>query len=42
VETEEQLSLTRGMKCGYVQGFYYHRPLDASSAEALLKEKRPG
>ncbi|MEJ2314974.1 MAG: EAL domain-containing protein [Nitrospirota bacterium] len=42
VETEEQLSLTRGMKCGYVQGFYYHRPLDASSAEALRKEKRPG
>lgn len=40
VETEEQQSLTRGMKCGYAQGFFYHRPLDAASAEVLLKEER--
>ncbi|MGD8351445.1 MAG: EAL domain-containing protein [Nitrospirota bacterium] len=42
VENEEQLSLTRGMKCGYAQGFYYHRPMDAATAEGILEKEGRG
>lgn len=36
VETEEQLSILKGKKCDYVQGYYYSKPLSAHDTEKLL------
>jgi diguanylate cyclase (GGDEF)-like protein/PAS domain S-box-containing protein len=40
VETEEQLLRLKRLKCGYMQGFLFSRPLDSKEAEALLREGR--
>jgi EAL domain-containing protein (putative c-di-GMP-specific phosphodiesterase class I) len=37
VETQKQLSLLRSMGCDISQGFFLHRPMDADSAENLMK-----
>ncbi|MCW8930064.1 MAG: EAL domain-containing protein [Gammaproteobacteria bacterium] len=37
VETEEQLNLLKEMKCPYIQGYYYSRPLPASRIKVLLQ-----
>ncbi len=31
VETEEELSILRGMDCDYIQGYYFSKPLDEKS-----------
>ena len=38
VETEEQLQMLRKMRCTYVQGYYFSRPVPASEFEAFLKD----
>jgi diguanylate cyclase (GGDEF)-like protein/PAS domain S-box-containing protein len=40
VETEEQFLRLKRLKCGYMQGFLFSRPLDSKEAEALLREGR--
>ncbi len=40
VETQAQLSLMRSLGCPLAQGFYFHRPMDAQSIEALLDLRR--
>ncbi len=36
VETEEQLKQVRALKCEYLQGFLFSKPLDSENAERLL------
>ncbi|MHC5732420.1 MAG: EAL domain-containing protein, partial [Nostoc sp.] len=36
LETAEQLALLRAMKCEYGQGNFFSKPLDSSTAEALI------
>ncbi|MBV9386937.1 MAG: EAL domain-containing protein [Chroococcidiopsidaceae cyanobacterium CP_BM_ER_R8_30] len=36
VETLEQLTLLRAMKCEYGQGYFFSKPLDSCAAEALI------
>lgn len=36
VETQEQLSELRKLKCEYGQGYFFSRPLDSLAAEALI------
>jgi EAL domain-containing protein (putative c-di-GMP-specific phosphodiesterase class I) len=36
VETEEQLSHLKDLKCEYGQGYYFSRPVDAESAGGLI------
>ena len=36
VETERQLEAVRDLGCELAQGFYFHRPLEASEISALL------
>lgn len=38
VETEEKLQMLRKMRCTYVQGYYFSRPVPASEFEAFLKD----
>jgi diguanylate cyclase (GGDEF)-like protein/PAS domain S-box-containing protein len=38
IETEAQLSLLNGMRCGLGQGFFMAKPLDAGEVAALLAE----
>lgn len=40
VETAEQLSLLRSLKCEYGQGYFFSQPLDCEAAEALLAAGR--
>jgi PleD family two-component response regulator len=40
VETGEQISMLRSMDCNYVQGFYYARPMQRESFEALLRSSQ--
>ncbi len=42
VETDEQLSLLRELKCDQFQGFLFNAPLPADDVEALLRQYRPG
>jgi diguanylate cyclase (GGDEF)-like protein/PAS domain S-box-containing protein len=45
VENEEQLAVVRSLKCEYVQGFLYSRPVDSERAADLLRSgfpPRPG
>ncbi|MBP6887333.1 MAG: EAL domain-containing protein [Oscillospiraceae bacterium] len=35
-ETEEQIALLRKLKCDYIQGFYYYRPMPLSEADKLM------
>jgi diguanylate cyclase (GGDEF)-like protein len=37
VETSDQIDRLKELACGFVQGFYFHRPLAASAASALLQ-----
>ncbi len=37
VETEEQLNRLKAMKCPYIQGYYFSRPLPADQIKALLE-----
>ena len=37
VETQEQVRLLRDMKCKYVQGYYFSKPLTAETAEEFLE-----
>lgn len=36
VETEEQITMLRGMDCDFVQGYYYAKPLPVQDFETLL------
>lgn len=38
VETKQQLDLLKQMKCDYVQGYYYSKPLDEESFDKYLLE----
>jgi EAL domain-containing protein (putative c-di-GMP-specific phosphodiesterase class I) len=38
VETAEQLEFLKPLGCGYVQGFYYSKPLSAVEFGELLKD----
>ena len=40
VETEEQLSVLRGLGCTYIQGYLFSKPLAADAAEMLYGETR--
>ena len=37
VETAEQLELLKPLNCGYVQGFYYSKPLSTVEFEQFIK-----
>ncbi len=37
VETEEQLTILRSLRCNEVQGFYYSRPIPADTFEGILR-----
>ena len=37
-ETEEQIALLRKLKCDYIQGFYYYRPMPLEEADELMNE----
>ncbi|MEW8525834.1 MAG: EAL domain-containing protein, partial [Candidatus Thiodiazotropha endolucinida] len=39
VESIDQLTLLRALQCPMVQGFYFSKPLDVASAEALLNSR---
>jgi EAL domain-containing protein (putative c-di-GMP-specific phosphodiesterase class I) len=41
VENDEQLALVRALKCEYVQGFLYSRPVDKERAADLLRDGLP-
>jgi EAL domain-containing protein (putative c-di-GMP-specific phosphodiesterase class I) len=36
VEKGEHLSILKALKCKYVQGYYYSRPVNSREAEILL------
>jgi EAL domain-containing protein (putative c-di-GMP-specific phosphodiesterase class I) len=38
VETKEQLEILMAMKCPYIQGFYFSKPMSASDATDFLKQ----
>ncbi|MEL6820515.1 MAG: bifunctional diguanylate cyclase/phosphodiesterase, partial [Calditrichota bacterium] len=40
VETPRQLSFLRSMRCNYIQGFLFSKPLDFEDLKLLLKEYR--
>ncbi len=40
VETENQLEQLRALKCDYMQGYYFSRPLDSKGVEKLLQQSR--
>ena len=40
VETQAELDLLRAMGSQYVQGYFYHRPLDPSAATEALRQQR--
>jgi len=40
VETIDQIDRLKELACGFVQGFYFHRPLGADAAGALLQAPR--
>ena len=39
VETNEQLEILKRLGCDIVQGFFFHKPLEAEIFETLLGEK---
>ncbi|MCU7944687.1 MAG: EAL domain-containing protein [Candidatus Thiodiazotropha sp. (ex Cardiolucina cf. quadrata)] len=39
VESIDQLTLLRALQCPMAQGFYFSKPLDVASAEALLNSR---
>jgi EAL domain-containing protein (putative c-di-GMP-specific phosphodiesterase class I) len=42
VETREQSDFLRGIGCDLAQGYFFSRPLRASTFEQLLKENKKG
>ena len=40
VETEEQLSLLRELRCDAMQGYYFSKPLPANEFAQLVREGR--
>ena len=42
VETKAQRDFLKGVGCGYVQGYFYARPMPAEEYEALIRAERPG
>jgi diguanylate cyclase (GGDEF)-like protein len=40
VETKEQKNFLESIGCGYIQGFYFARPMPAESYEALLRDPK--
>jgi diguanylate cyclase (GGDEF)-like protein len=42
VETEDQLSQLRALKCDYGQGYLFSRPVNAEAAERLILERAQG
>jgi EAL domain-containing protein (putative c-di-GMP-specific phosphodiesterase class I) len=38
VETDDQLSKLLAMKCDYMQGFLFARPIDGQEAGALIEK----
>ena len=38
-ETKEQVDALRDMKCDYIQGYYFSKPLSEEEFEALLNEQ---
>jgi len=36
VETVEQLTQLRKLKCEYAQGYFFSKPVDSKAAEALI------
>lgn len=41
IETEEQLSQLRALKCEYGQGYLFSRPVDANTAALMIMAKQP-
>ena len=39
VETKEQCDFLEGLGCRYVQGFYFHEPVDIQEFEKLIRDK---
>ncbi len=40
IETKTQMYQLKSLKCNFAQGYYFSRPLNASSAEALIAKER--
>jgi EAL domain-containing protein (putative c-di-GMP-specific phosphodiesterase class I) len=40
VETEAQLNFLKSKDCGYIQGYYYSKPLEASFFTQFLKNRQ--
>ncbi len=40
VETENQLTQLKALKCEYMQGYYFSKPLDSKEVETLLQQSR--
>jgi predicted signal transduction protein with EAL and GGDEF domain len=40
VETDDQLALLRTLECEFVQGFFFHKPLDLDAVERMLTETK--
>ena len=40
VETSEQLTELRTLRCEYGQGYFFSNPVDSQVAEALVKSRR--
>jgi len=38
VETEQQLAFMRGMRCHYIQGYYYSKPLPFDQFMSFLRQ----
>lgn len=41
VETELQLEYLKSIGCGYVQGFYFYRPMPAAEIDKLIAQAQP-
>lgn len=41
IETESQLSMLRSMTCEQGQGYLFHRPLDGTAFEAVMRQSTP-
>ncbi|PSB05198.1 EAL domain-containing protein [Merismopedia glauca] len=39
VETLEQLTILRELKCQYAQGYFFAKPLDSKATEVLIATK---
>ncbi|MFB2836066.1 EAL domain-containing protein [Floridanema evergladense] len=39
IETEQQLRILQGLGCDFAQGFFFARPLNVQSVQAMLMGK---